>query len=194
LVEEILLLFIGGAARTGKGILVRRLLLERHMSFLSLDVLKMGLTRGVPEFEINPDEGVVVIAERLWSLVREMSLNLMSEGVDYVLEGELLPKHVAALQQEYPTQVRACFLGYCTITPEQKLRAIRSHAGFPNDWSSEYSDMALLQVLEQMIDFSQYLLQECQKYNLPYFDTSSQFLETLDRVFAFVCALQEASQ
>jgi hypothetical protein len=189
-----LLLFIGGAARTGKGILVRRLLLKRQMSFLSLDALKMGLTRGVPEFEINPNAGAIPVAERLWSLVREMSLNLMSEGVDYVLEGELLPKHVAAFQLEYPSQVRACFLGYHSTTPEQKLRAIRSHAGFPNDWSVEYSDPELLAVLRREIDFSRYLLKECQKYNLSYFDTSGQFLETLDRVFAFVCALQDASK
>jgi hypothetical protein len=189
-----LLLFIGGAARTGKGILVRRLLLERQMSFLSLDALKMGLTRGVPEFEIDPNAGAIPVAERLWSLVREMSLNLMSEGVDYVLEGELLPKHVAALQQQYPAQVRACFLGYHSTTPEQKCREVRAYGGFPNDWSLEYSDPELLTVLMREIDFSRYLLEECSRFNLPYFDTSSQFLETLDRVFAFVCALQDASK
>ena len=41
-----MLLFIGGAARTGKGILVRRLLVERHISYFSLDVLKMALRVG----------------------------------------------------------------------------------------------------------------------------------------------------
>jgi hypothetical protein len=37
-----LLVFISGAARTEKGILARRLLVERQMPYLSLDVVKMG--------------------------------------------------------------------------------------------------------------------------------------------------------
>lgn len=183
-----MLLFIGGAARTGKGILVRRLLAERRVSFFSLDVLKMGLTRGVPEYAIDPDAGGLVVGERLWPLVREMSFNLMGEGVDYAVEGELLPKHVAALQQAYPTQIRSCFLGYTTITPEQKLYDIRTYAGHPNDWPSDYSDTDLLDIIAGMIEFSRYLKAECAAYHLPYFDTSDQFMATLDNVFAYLCA------
>jgi hypothetical protein len=183
-----LLLFIGGAARTGKGLLARRLLVEQHMSFLSLDVLKMGLTRGVPEFKIDPNAGGIRVGERLWPLVREMSLNLMGEGVDYVLEGEVLPKHVAELRQAYPAQIRACFLGYTAITPEQKLHEIRTNAGHPNDWPGEVSDSDLLHVLTREIEFSRYLRDECAAYDLRYFDTSHHFVETLDRVFAYLCA------
>lgn len=112
-----MLLFIGGAARTGKGMLVRRLLLEMQMPFLSIDVLKMGLARGVPEFGLDPDAGGMVVAEKLWPLVREMSRNLLGEGVDYALEGELLPQHVDALRHTYPAQIKGCFLGYATIHP-----------------------------------------------------------------------------
>ena len=56
-----MLFFIGGAARTGKGILARRLLVEQRLPYLSLDVLKMGLTRGVPEYEIDPDAGGIIV-------------------------------------------------------------------------------------------------------------------------------------
>ena len=181
-----MLLFIGGAARTGKGMLVRRLLIERQMPYLSLDVLKMGLTRGVPEYAIDPNAGGIVVGERLWPLVREMSLNLLAEDVDYVIEGELLPKHVATLRQCYPSQIKACFLGYTTITPAQKLRAIRTHAGHPNDWPRDYSDTDLLPIITKMIEFSHYLQAECATYHLPYFDTSQHFLATLDRVVAYI--------
>ena len=72
-----MLLFIGGAARTGKGILARRLLAEMQLPYLSIDVLKMGLARGVPEYAINPDAGGIIVAEKLWPLVREMSISLL---------------------------------------------------------------------------------------------------------------------
>ncbi len=156
------------------------------MPYLSLDVLKMGLARGVPEFEIDPDAGGLVVGERLWPLVREMSASLLRDGVDYVIEGELLPKHVAALQQAHPAQVRSCFLGYTAITPEQKVREIRAHAGLPNDWPSEYSDAELTSIVGKMIGFSRYLEDECVVCGLPYFDTSGEFCATLDRVFSYL--------
>ena len=183
-----MLLFIGGAARTGKGMLVRRLLVEMQMPFFSIDVLKMGLARGVPEYALDPDAGCIIVAEKLWPLVREMSINLLGEGVDYALEGELLPQHVDALRHNHPSQIKACFLGYATITPTQKLHDIRTYSGHPNDWPSTYADSALLNIITREIAFSQYLMDACARYSMRYFDMSHDFLQTLDQVVAYVQA------
>jgi len=183
-----MLLFIGGAARTGKGMLVRRLLVEMQMPFLSIDVLKMGLARGMPEYGLDPDAGCIIVAEKLWPLVREMSINLLGEGVDYALEGELLPQHVDALRHNHPSQIKACFLGYATITPTQKLHDIRTYSGHPNDWPSTYADSALLNIIAREIAFSQYLMDACARYSMRYFDMSHDFLQTLDQVVAYVQA------
>jgi hypothetical protein len=183
-----MLFFIGGAARCGKGILSRRLLKELNLPYLSLDVLKMGLTRGLPELGFDPDAGGMGVAERIWPLVREMSLNLFMEGVDYVFEGEILPKNVDLLRQTYPTQVNACFLGYSTIPPDQKLSEIRTHSGHPNDWPQTYTDSALMAVINREIAFSQYLQAECAWLHFQYFDLSRQFLPVLDKVVEFVRA------
>ncbi len=174
--------YIGGAARCGKGILVRRLLTDLHLPYLSLDVLKMGLTRGLPELAFDPDAGGMRVAERMWPLVREMSLNLVEERADYVFEGEILPKHVDAFRQVHPTQVNACFLGYTTISPDQKLHEIRSHSGYPNDWPQSYTDADLLAIIRREIAFSQYLQAESARFNFPYFDLSDQFMPILEKV------------
>lgn len=181
-----MLLFIGGAARTGKGIIVRRLLTEMQLPYLSLDVLKMGLARGAPEYAIDPDAGAMQVAERLWPLVREMSASLLHDGVDYVFEGELLPKHVDELRWAHPAQVSACFLGYTAIAPEQKLYEMRAHGGHPNDWPQELNDTDLLPIITREIGFSRYLQAECAKYQIRYFDTSQHFAQTLDEVIAYV--------
>lgn len=177
-----MLIFIGGAARTGKGILARRILAEKQLPYLSLDVLKMGLTRGLPELATDPDAGSLQVAQRLWPLVREMSASLLYDGIDYVFEGELLPKDIAALQQAHPGQVYGCFLGYCTIAPAQKLHELRTYAGHPNDWPQELDDAALLTIIQREIAFSQFVQSECAQYHLPYFDTSHQFDPILDAV------------
>lgn len=178
--------YIGGAARCGKGILVRRLLAELRLPYLSLDVLKMGLTRGYPELAFDPDAGGMQVADRLWPLVREMSRNLFYDQTDYVFEGELLPKNVAMIRQEYSTQINACFLGYSTIAPAQKLREIRIHSGYPNDWPQEYTDDGLLSIIHREIAFSQYLQAECVRLHFPYFDVSHEFMPVLDKVVEYI--------
>ena len=186
-----MLFFIGGAARTGKGMLTRRLLAEMQLPYLSLDVLKMGLARGVPECSIDPDAGGIQVATRPWPLVREMCINLLHEQADYVFEGEILPRDVAALRCAYPTQVCGIFLGYSAVTPTQKLREIRTHAGFPNDWPREYSDAALLAVINREIAFSQYLQAECLRYHFRYFDSSHHFMPVLDEVVTYVQGMRQ---
>ena len=183
-----MLFFIGGAARTGKGILVRRLLAERQLPYLNLDVLKMGLVRGKPEYGLDPNVGAVQVAAWLWPLVREMSVSLLYDQVDYVFEGELLPQDVAELRRAYPGQIRACFLGYCAISPSHKLHEIRTHGGHPNDWPQEYNDADLLTIIHREIAFSRYLQAECERHTLPYYDVSHQFVSVLDEVVAYVAA------
>lgn len=174
--------YIGGAARSGKGILVRRLLTDLHLPYLNLDVLKMGLTRGLPELAFDPDAGGMRVAERLWPLVREMSENLFADHANYVFEGEILPKNVDAIRQVHTTQVNACFLGYSTISPDQKLREIRLHSGYPNDWPQSYTDADLLAIIHREIAFSQYLQAESAWFHFPYFDLSDQFMPVLEKV------------
>jgi hypothetical protein len=174
--------YIGGAARSGKGILVRRLLTDLNLPYFSIDVLKMGIARGLPELAFDPDAGGMQVAERMWPIVREMSLNLFEEQVDYVFEGEILPKDVDAIQQVNPTQVNACFLGYSTIAPDQKLHEIRRHSGYPNDWPQSYTDADLLSIIRREIAFSQYLQAESARFNFPYFDLSDQFMPIIEKV------------
>jgi len=157
-----------------------------RMPFLSLDVLKMGLARGAPEFSIDPDAGSVAVAERLWPLVRAMSMSLLRDGVDYVFEGELLPKHVAALRNAYPAQVKACFLGYTDIDPAAKVRHVRTYGHYPNNWASDYADDQLVNIITREIEFSRALRDACAAHQLRYFDTSHDFTQTLRQVMAFV--------
>jgi len=181
-----MLLIIGGAARTGKGILSRRLLLETHQPYLSLDVLKMGLVNGVPSFGLDPEASAVAIAEQLWPLVRAMAVNMVETDVHYIIEGEILPEHADELAKRFPTEVRACFLGYAEIAPRRKLAEIRKFGGHPNDWLTDYPDEDVLELVEQNVEFSRYLQKECRRLGIPYCDTSESFDSAHNRAFTYL--------
>jgi hypothetical protein len=177
---------LGGASRTGKGLIAQRILETCQIPYFSLDILKMGLVNTVPDFGIDPEASPIEVATRLWPLASAMIVNMIEIGSDYTVEGEILPNQTHELIQTYPGKIKACFIGYRTIRPEQKLAEIRQYAGHPNDWVQGFPDAYVLELVEEAIEFSQRLAQECEALELPYFDTSDDFPGTLDQVVAFL--------
>ena len=166
-----MLYLVGGASRSGKSALARRMLAERGVPYFSIDVLMMGLSRGLPAFGLDPEDSGVSRGEMLWPILRAMAVNLLEEErvhPNYLLEGdELLPGHVAELRTAYPGRVRACFLGYREAIPEAKLRAVRS---VESDWMDYCSDEEVLAFLAGEVEHSAYLERECARHGLRYFD------------------------
>ena len=184
-----MLYLVGGAARVGKSKLARRLLAERGVPYLHLDLLMMGFARGLPKLGVDPETPAALRGEQLWPVVRGMAMTAVEDGVDYLFEGDLLlPGHAAELRAFRRDAVRAVFLGYSGITAEQKLRHIRASGGEPNDWVAGLADDRVLSIASTNIEFSGRLGKECAAHGLPYFDTSQDFRRALDSAFSCLSA------
>jgi hypothetical protein len=172
-----MLYLVGGASRAGKSLLARKLLAERGIPYFSLDILMMGLRDGHPAFGLNPETSAEVRGEQLWPLVRAMAVNILEEArthPTYLLEGdELLPRRVAELCQDYPGQIRACFIGYARLDPRDKLRDIRHCEA---DWGDYYGEEEALAFLADQVELSRHLERECARYGLRYLDSSEDMM------------------
>lgn len=178
-----MLYLVGGAARAGKSKLARRLLAERGVPYLRLDLLMMGFARGLPEFGVDPETPAALRAQILWPVVRGMAMTALEDGVDYLLEGDfLLPRHAAELREFRAEAVKAAFLGYAEIGAEDKGCLIRAFGG-SDEWTSGLSDERMLRIASTNVEFSRRLRQECAAYGLPYFDTSEDFGRALESAF-----------
>lgn len=179
-----MLYLLGGASRSGKSKLARRLLAERGVPFLHLDLLMMGFAKGLPAFGVDPDDSAFRRGELLWPVVRGMALTAVEDGVDYLFEGDsLLPKNVAEPADLCGEEVKAAFLGYSEISPEEKLQQIRAFGGESNDWDARLSEGRVLDIVASDKAFSIRLREEREAHRLPYFDTSRDSLGTLDAAF-----------
>lgn len=90
---------VGGVARAGKSKLARRLLVERGVPYLHLDLLMMGFARGLPELGVDPETSAIERGRKLWPVVRAMATMALEDRVDYLFEGDLLlPEHAAELK------------------------------------------------------------------------------------------------
>jgi hypothetical protein len=179
---------IGGAARAGKTIIARRMLVERNIPYFCVDYFVSALDQGAPELGIDAESPGVIKAPRLWPRIEPMLRNIVEVEPEYTIEGDALyPQGVSSLLQAYAGQIRACFLGYADTTPERKLNEIRAFAGNVNDWIQKHPDQYILDLAEEMIGFSRYVRDECNRYSIPYFDVSNDFDSIVEKAYRRLC-------
>jgi 2-phosphoglycerate kinase len=181
-----MLYLVGGVARTGKSTIARRFLVETGTPFFALDYLMMGC-HAAPQLEVDPNEGDRQTAAKLAPIVKAMATAMLENGEEYLLEGvQLLPRIAAELNREFPGQVCAAFVGYAEIDLLTKVQQLRHFDGGNNDWLRHESDEELLATVARLKAMSQWVRTECENYGLPYFDTSTNFTATLDRIVDFL--------
>ena len=122
-----MVLLIGGASHTGKTMLAQRILEERHVPYLSIDHLKMGLIRsGQTELTPMDDEK---LTPYLWPIVREMVKTAIENGQNLTVEGCYIPfDWKKDFSDAYLQDIRCVFL----VMSEDYIRThfgeIRAHA------------------------------------------------------------------
>lgn len=182
-----MLYIVSGASRAGKSLIAERMLRQKGIPYMSLDWLVMGFTDGLPQYGLHdnlmPDE----IAEKLWTFVRPICANMLWSGIDYVLEGEaILPHLVRELIDENPGKVEICFVGFTDIDIERKVLDVRQFSVGKGDWLIQEDDDYIRRHLKNMVRHSEMIKGGCEQYDLPYFDTSRDFLTTVEQATEYL--------
>ena len=182
-----MLYLISGASRAGKTIIAKRLSKEKGLSYFSIDWLVMGFTNGLSEYGIHdllfPDE----IAERAWNFLKAMFESMLWEEVDYIIEGEaLLPELVVELFEKHPNQIKICFVGFTNIDIEKKVDDIKHFSESEKDWLTDKPDEYIKDHVQNMITHSLKIKQSCEEHNVAYFDTSTDFIGTIEQVIEYL--------
>ena len=81
---------IAGASHTGKTALAQRMLERRHVPYLSLDHLKMGLNRS-GQTSLTPMDDALLTAY-LWPIAREIIRTALENGQNLIVEGCYIPE------------------------------------------------------------------------------------------------------
>ena len=154
---------------------------QQQISYLSLDWIMMGFTKGMPEIGIHdklwPDE----IATRLQDFLAAMIDSMLWTDAHHVIEGEaILPAFVRTLLDKHPNDIRAAYLGYTNIEVAEKLYQTKKHSPDPSDWLLKEPDEYIRDHLGNMLAYSRKIKAECEQHNVKYFDTSVDFEASID--------------
>ncbi len=169
-----MLYILGGAARTGKTLISRRITKEKGIPCFSTDFLISSLQRGAPELGIKHGQSFIPKAKRLWKFTKPLMKSFISDADTYIIEGDgLLPLQAKEIYKEYPDKVRSCFLGFTDINKQDKLALIRKHEYLPDEWTSKHTDKKVIGFIENLIKISKYLKAECKKHSITFIEVGN---------------------
>lgn len=153
---------IGGTSHTGKTVLAQRILEEKHIPYLSMDHLKMGLIRsGNTDLTVYDDDR---LTDLLWPIVREMIKTAIENKQNLTVEGCYIPHNWAAdFDESYRFHIRAVWLIMTESYIETHFSEIQSHA---NDVEQRLDDSDLSE--EWLIRDNLNNLALCRKYGCNY--------------------------
>jgi len=181
-----MLYILGGASRSGKTLLSRRCVREKQIPYFPLDGLFGALVNGSKEFDVKYADSLMERPVKMWPLTKELLKFFLSEEREYLVEGDtVLPSQINEFIAE-GKDIKCCFLGYTQLTKDQKLAMVRQYHQGEKDWTKDISDEEMLRLIEEMIQFSKYLEQECMKYGIKYFDVSHDFEGVRNSAFEYL--------
>jgi hypothetical protein len=182
-----MLYILGGAARSGKSIITRRILAEKRIPFFCLDHLAIGAATTFPQLQIDLDSDDAQVGEIIWPLVKSMATLIIKDKIDYLLEGALIqPENANDLLSAFPSAVHACFVGYAEADIEEKFAQVRQFGGGPDDWMMQFDDATVRNELERLKLVSKVIREDCEKYQLQYFEISNDFGKSIEAVIEYL--------
>ncbi|MEG7336030.1 adenylate kinase [Bacillus sp. 0102A] len=183
-----MLYLIGGSSRSGKTTTAKRMLAETKIPYFSLDYLMMGIANGVPEMEVHPTDGDFKNGQRLWKIINPLMIAMVENKIDYIIEGvQFIPSHVAKFEQRYSGNVKACFIGISEIDIENNIDKMKFHSSMTeNDGLRNLDNVQIKSELERIKTDSILIKEECQKYNLQYFESSLHFNKTIETIIDYL--------
>ena len=157
-----MILLIAGATHTGKTLLAQKLLERRHIPYLSIDHLKMGLIRSGRTTLTTMDDAA--LTAYLWPILREMVKTAIENRQDLIVEGCYIPFDWAEdFAPEYLEHIRYRCLIFSRRYIEAHFDTIRAHA---NAIEHRLDDSGLTR--EELIRENEENLRQCRAHGCPY--------------------------
>lgn len=173
-----MLYIVGGAALTGKSLLVHRLLAEKPMPSIPLDLVRASIFAAMP-----PDKRPATASERtrlLQPAVRSYVRGASHFVPDLALEGDdVLPATISRAARRHEIELRAVFFGRSRVDIDE---LIELESTSPHKWlhlvdASEHRALA-----NGIRRHSRRVEAQCLKYDFTYIDLSAHDFDTAQQL------------
>lgn len=175
---------IVGASRSGKSTVAKQICKNQNMVYIPFDAIVSTLENLYPEINILHLDDNKDMSPKLAKFICEFIKHLDYEDINYVFD----------LYQLYPNDLHKyidisnfviVYMGYPNQSPREKLEIIKKYARI-NDWTKRIDDEEMLEAITSFRDENKRMYIQCLEHNIPFFDTSIDFKETISKVINYI--------
>lgn len=179
---------LAGLAKSGKSLIAKKVLETKHIQVLSTDWIMMMLYHGNPNLGIDVHKSDISVSRQLEPYLEGLIKALVSSKNDILIEGvHIQPAFANKLMAAFPNRIKAVFLGYKTVHPEQKAKELVKNApNIDNPWYMNMDEPHLLKLTQYLQNESIKLEQSCQQCHQVYIeieDVMTQMDDIIDQLF-----------
>ena len=185
-----MIILLGGAMRTGKTTIARRLVETLRISTISTDDIVEMLRDGAPQLGIHADMDPTARYPLLEPFLDGLVRARIESREPLIVEGDAFsPRWAARARDEHPADVRPYFVGELTIEPALKLRYMRDHTATQGGWLADESPETHDWALRRIFEISRENEAACRELDIPFFDIGADFNASVERVVRCLSSL-----
>ena len=178
-----MVILISAVSSTGKTLIAQRLLEKYHISYLSIDHLKMGLYRGDKNCGFTPLDSTEVIGDKLWPILKGIIMTNIENRQHIIIEGcYILPHYLKDFDTNYSEKIIPVFLGfsknYIQKNFETRIVKYRNAVELRN-WPEERTTKELI---EEHKEFKA----KCLQAGVRYFEIENDYEKEILNVYDYV--------
>lgn len=160
-------IYLVGPSRCGKTTTAIELQKKYGYTHIIMDAVIETMTEIAPQLGIRHGN---LDSDEFRSFLKSYSANLFKYTRHNIIDLEVL-KPSFAKSMINDDESTAIYMGYPSITPEEKLEQMRKYDS-EFDWTRNLSDEELIELLRRHIEESKVLQEEALKYGFKFIDTS----------------------
>lgn len=174
-----MVILIGGASCTGKTALAQKLMEQHHITYMSIDHVKMGIIRSNPNCGFSATDPEDKVTEHMWPVIREIIKTNIENDQNIIIEGCYLPcKGITEIEPAYSNMIIPFYIGLSE-------QYIRHHL---EDGIIAYKNVIEYRLDDDYITADYFIKahskqkEQCSKYGLKYFEILSDYENEMDNV------------
>lgn len=176
-------IYLVGPSRCGKTTMGIVLQEKYGYTHIIMDAVIETMSEIAPQLEIKHGN---LDSEGFKSFLNSYSKNLFKYTKHNIIDLEVLDPSFAKSMINADESI-AIYMGYPSITPEEKMQQIRKYDS-KFDWTRNLSDEELIKLLTKHIETSKRLQEEAIKYGFEFIDTSFNrekvVIESIERIMS----------
>lgn len=180
-----MIILISAVGSTGKTLMAQKLLEKYHITYLSVDHLKMGLFRGDKNCGFTPLDSTEIIGDQLWPILKGIIITNIENNQAIIIEGSyILPHYIKDLDINYSKKIISVFMGFSThyIKENFETKIVKYRNAIElRSWSE---DRTITDLIEEHQDFKA----QCLQAGVRYFEIQNDYEKDIWDVYDYIAA------